>query len=54
MNRSFDGGLRKSTSFSVRIGSFTYNFGDDGNSIESNGIAHNYAVQADDSCKCII
>ena len=54
MKSSIDGGLCKSISFGVRIGSFTCNFGDDGNSSESNGITRNHAVQADDSYKCII
>ena len=54
MKSSIDGGLCKSISFGVRIGSFTCNFGDDGNSSESSGITRNHAVQADDSYKCII
>ena len=45
---SIDGGLCKSISFNVRIGSFTCNFGDDGNSTESNHITRNHAIQADD------
>ena len=45
---SIDGGLRKSISFSVRIDTLSRNFGHDGNSIESNDITRNHAVQADD------